>query len=100
MHKVIASHQYSTSSDGTFKATDLKVTPAKPNQLQTKPGDGNLIFGKYFTDHMFIAEWDKSTGWGSPKIKPLEPLKIHPAAKVLHYAVEVRCFKYKTFSVV
>lgn len=82
-------------SDGTFKASDLQVKLAKPDQLQKKPDVGNLIFGKCFTDHMFTAEWEKPTGWGPPKISPLEPLRIHPAAKVLHYAIEVSmsCFK-------
>ncbi|XP_021955005.1 branched-chain-amino-acid aminotransferase, cytosolic [Folsomia candida] len=85
-----SSHDYSTAvSDGTFKASDLQVKLAKPDQLQKKPDVGNLIFGKCFTDHMFTAEWEKPTGWGPPKISPLEPLRIHPAAKVLHYAIEL-----------
>lgn len=42
---------------------------------------------------MFTAEWEKPTGWTAPRISPLEPLRIHPAAKVLHYAIEVpNCF--------
>jgi hypothetical protein len=65
------------------------MTLAKPQQLQQKPDVGNLIFGKTFTDYMLTVEWDKLTGWNRPKIAPLQPLPIHPAAKVLHYAIEV-----------
>lgn len=34
--------------------------------------------------------WHRSLGgWQKPEITPMENLVIHPAAKVLHYAVEV-----------
>lgn len=34
--------------------------------------------------------WHKSLGgWQKPEITPMENLVIHPAAKVLHYAVEL-----------
>jgi len=84
-------HEYSTASspDGTFRAADMQITLAKPQQLQQKPDVATLQFGKQFTDYMLTVEWDKPTGWSRPKISPLQPLKIHPAAKVLHYAIEV-----------
>lgn len=75
--------------DGTFRASDLEVTLTPPFKLQPKPDVGNLIFGRTFSDHMFSVEWDKTNGWGLPHIRPMENLQIHPAAKVLHYAVEV-----------
>jgi len=50
-----------------------------------------LQFGKCFADHMFKVKWTESDGWESPEITPLEPLMIHPAAKVLHYSME--CFE-------
>lgn len=47
-------------------------------------------FGKYFTDHMMKVYHHRSLGgWQKPEITPLENLVLHPAAKVLHYAVEV-----------
>lgn len=75
--------------DGTFRANEIEITLTPPFKLRPKPDVGNLIFGRTFSDHMFTVEWDKATGWTTPKIKPMENLQIHPAAKVLHYAIEV-----------
>ena len=36
-------------------------------------------------------------GWQMPEITPLENLVLHPAAKVLHYAVEVYLFFFFEF---
>ncbi|XP_044012781.1 branched-chain-amino-acid aminotransferase [Aphidius gifuensis] len=57
--------------------------------LQQKPNVHDLVFGKFFTDHMFKVYYHESLGgWQQPVITPLENLVFHPAAKVLHYAVE------------
>lgn len=74
-----------------FKASQLSVRLATPQQLQPKPdNDEELGFGKLFTDHMLKIYYHKSLGgWQKPEITPLENLVMHPAAKVLHYAVEV-----------
>lgn len=47
------------------------------------------MFGRHFTDHMLEIYWDDKAGWGQPRITPFHDLRLHPAAKVLHYAVEV-----------
>ncbi|CAG7649964.1 unnamed protein product [Allacma fusca] len=73
---------------GTFKFSELQVSLAGPELLKPKPDVSNLIFGKCFTDHMFEVEWNVE-GWGPPRICPLHDLNIHPAAKVLHYALEL-----------
>lgn len=74
-----------------FSASSLSVRLAMPQQLQPKPDiDDELGFGKLFTDHMLKIYYHKSLGgWQKPEITPLENLVMHPAAKVLHYAVEV-----------
>ena len=38
---------------------------------------------------MLEVDWTEEGGWQRPVIRPLAPLQIHPAAKVLHYATEV-----------
>ena len=38
---------------------------------------------------MLTIEWDLKNGWDKPKIGPLKHLQIHPAAKVLHYSIEI-----------
>ncbi len=55
-----------------------------------KPDPESLVFGKEFSDHMLEVDWVQGQGWSKPKISPLHNLSIHPAAKVLHYSVEVR----------
>uniref|UniRef100_T1PBX0 Branched-chain-amino-acid aminotransferase n=2 Tax=Musca domestica TaxID=7370 RepID=T1PBX0_MUSDO len=74
-----------------FSASSLSVRLAMPQQLQPKPDiDDELGFGKLFTDHMLKIYYHKSLGgWQKPEITPLENLVMHPAAKVLHYAVEL-----------
>ncbi|KAL9878648.1 branched-chain-amino-acid aminotransferase [Glossina fuscipes] len=74
-----------------FYGNQLMVRLASPQQLQPKPDrDEDLIFGKQFTDHMLKIYYHKSLGgWQRPEITPLENLVMHPAAKVLHYAVEL-----------
>jgi branched-chain amino acid aminotransferase len=74
-----------------FSANQLSVRLATPQQLQPKPdGDIELGFGKLFTDHMLKIYYHRALGgWQRPEITPLENLVMHPAAKVLHYAVEL-----------
>jgi len=54
------------------------------------PTNYNTIrFGSLFSDHMLSIEWTADHGWHKPKIHPLRPIEMHPAAKVLHYAPEL-----------
>lgn len=57
------------------------TNPKKRPEDETKLG-----FAKYFTDHMFIMEYDESQGWHDGRIVPHEPIAIEPASCVLHYA--------------
>ena len=63
----------------TFPVT--RTTHPKP-----KPDQSNLGFGKYFTDHMFIMDYDEGQGWHDGKIVPYGPISLDPASCVLHYA--------------
>ena len=73
---------------GMLQYEDLEITLTK--SPQPKPENDNLIFGHHFSDHMLTVDWSAQDGWGKPLIHPVEEMKIHPAAKALHYAVEVR----------
>ena len=48
------------------------------------------MFGKHFTDHMFIMHWSGKEWWETPEIKPYGPLDLDPASIVLHYGFEVK----------
>ena len=42
-------------------------------------------FGTEFCDHIAIARYENDA-WQAPSIEPLQPLSLHPAAHVFHYA--------------
>lgn len=60
----------------------------KNNQPKTKPDESNLGFGNYFTDHMFVMDYDLEKGWHDPRIEPYGPLSLEPSAMVFHYGQE------------
>lgn len=49
----------------------------------------NPGFGKYYTDHMVICEWNEATGWAEPELMPYGPLSLDPATAVFHYGQEI-----------
>ena len=55
-----------------------------------KPADeSHLGFGKVFTDHMFIMDWDRDKGWHDARIVPYQPIVLEPSAMVFHYGQEM-----------
>lgn len=55
-----------------------------------KPTDeSKLGFGKIFTDHMFLMNYDEGQGWHDARIVPYGPIALEPAAMCLHYGQEV-----------
>ena len=66
---------------------DIKIT--KTTSPKVKPADDVLGFGRYFTDHMFVMDYDKKNGWHDARIIPFGNLSIHPASTVLHYGSEI-----------
>lgn len=68
----------------------MEILIQKTTTPKHKPADqNNLGFGKFFTDHMFLMNYDEGKGWHSPRIEPYAPISLDPAAMVLHYAQEV-----------
>jgi branched-chain amino acid aminotransferase len=51
-----------------------------------RPPDAELVFGRVFTDHMALCDYDDQRGWYDPRVVPYGPLSLDPAAAVLHYA--------------
>ena len=72
-----------------FFSQDLEVTLTQPSQLKPKPASEELVFGKFFTDHMLRIHWTQNQGWSEPRITPFQHFQMHPAAKALHYAQEL-----------
>ena len=66
---------------------EIKIT--KASVLKEKPDSSTLGFGKIFTDHMFMMDWNSEKGWYNPRIVPFENISLHPASTVLHYGSEI-----------
>lgn len=67
-----------------------EIRVERATALKTKPADSSKLgFGNYYTDHMFIMNYDEGEGWHDPRIVPYGPLALDPAAMCLHYGQEV-----------
>ena len=67
----------------------MNITITKNPIHGTMPPADKLGFGNYFTDHMFIMDYDEERGWHDARIVPFAPLSLSPAASVFHYGTEV-----------
>lgn len=65
-----------------------KIRIERTTAPKAKPDYGNLGFGNYFTDHMFLLNYTEGKGWYDARVVPYGPLAFDPAAMVLHYGQE------------
>ena len=56
---------------------------------KAKPTVDPLPFGKYFSDHMFLMNYEEGKGWFDPRIVPYGPFSLDPSCMVFHYAQEI-----------
>ena len=67
-----------------------EISITKTTEPKAKPADeSKLGFGKIFTDHMFIMDYNTEKGWYNARIVPFAPIALHPASTVLHYGSEI-----------
>lgn len=64
---------------------ELKII--KTGKPKARPA-GALFFGKYFTDHMFVMEYDDGK-WHDARIQPYAPFTLEPCCSVFHYGQAV-----------
>ena len=68
------------------------------NAILSNPG-----FGKHFTDHMVLIDWEKDKGFINPRVVPYGPLSIDPANMTLHYGQAIfeglKAYKHKDGSI-
>ena len=68
----------------------LNIRIEKSTTLKAKPQDESTLgFGKIFTDHMAIIDWNVNKGWHDARIVPFASFSMHPAATCLHYGAEI-----------
>jgi len=61
----------------------------KTTTPKEKPNPDTLKFGRSFTDHMFLMDYDTEKGWHDGRIVPYGPIELDPAASVLHYSQQM-----------
>ena len=66
---------------------DISITKTQnPKPLMA---EAELGFGRHFTDHMFVMDYNKAEGWHNARIVPFGNISLHPASTVLHYGAEI-----------
>ncbi len=56
------------------------VPVSRRDEIHAAPG-----FGRYFTDHMVLIDYEVGGGWHDPRIVPYGPFTLDPATMILHY---------------
>lgn len=67
-------------------AYETEIEIERTSSPKEKPRGEALGFGRFFTDHMFLMDYDAGEGWHHPRIVPYGPIALDPAAKAFHYA--------------
>ena len=68
----------------------MEIKIIKTTAPKAKPADETKLgFGKVFSDHMFIMEYDTGMGWHDARVVPYGDITLSPAAMVLHYGQEI-----------
>ena len=75
---------------------EIKVTLT--GTPKARPVDeSKLGFGTYFTDHMFLMDYEAGEGWKDARIVPYGDFHLDPAAMVLHYGQAIfegtKCYR-------
>ena len=66
---------------------DIRVTKVSKSRLSEIHIE-DMVFGKTFTDHMFVAEYANGE-WNNLEIKPYQPITISPACTAIHYGQSI-----------
>jgi branched-chain amino acid aminotransferase len=64
---------------------DTMISTHLTTDRKPRPQDAELVFGRTFTDHMGLIDYEAERGWFDARIVPYGVLPLDPAAAVLHY---------------
>ncbi len=67
----------------------MEIKIEKTEAPKAIPAEDTLGFGKVFSDHMFVMDYEFGKGWGNARIIPFGRITLHPASTVLHYGAEI-----------
>ncbi len=62
---------------------DIRINKSRITRID-EVDMSNLVFGKEFSDHMFMADFD-GTSWGNYRIQPYGPIPLSPSLSCMHY---------------
>ncbi len=65
--------------------TETALPVERTTTPRVRPDEAALGFGRHFSDHMVVADWERQGGWRDARVVPYAPLELDPAAAVLHY---------------
>lgn len=68
---------------------DIKTQLIAKSKQKEPPPYKNLGFGVYFTDHMFLMDYDEGIGWHDPRVAPYGNFSMDPASVCFHYGQEI-----------
>ncbi|HLP36697.1 branched-chain amino acid aminotransferase [Lacibacter sp.] len=68
-------------------AMEILITKSETSKLSSLDL-GNVPFGKHFTDHMLVADYEDGE-WKNVEIKPYQPITISPANAAMHYGQSI-----------
>jgi branched-chain amino acid aminotransferase len=77
------------SQQGDSDMGDRRVEVEFSENLKEKPKSDDLVFGRTFTDHMFVMDYSEPVGWHNAKIIPYQPITLDPSAMTFHYGQTV-----------
>lgn len=70
-----------------YNIQNIKVTKAEPSRISSVDFK-NLPFGKYFSDHMLVADYADGK-WQEPEIIPYGPICFDPSLAAIHYGQSI-----------
>lgn len=76
--------QQSTLTAFTQTRTTHPTATAEREAVLANPG-----FGKFYSDHMVVIDWNAEHDWHGARVTPYAPLTLEPASLVLHYGQAV-----------
>ncbi|MBQ6175371.1 MAG: branched-chain amino acid aminotransferase [Bacteroidales bacterium] len=76
----------------------LPISITRSETLKQKPTDeSKLGFGRIFTDHMFLMDYELGRGWHDARIVPYANFSLDPATTVFHYGQAIfegtKCYR-------
>ncbi len=78
-----------TDAPAYFRGISMEIRIEKNQNPGKMPPEAQLGFGKVFSDHMFVMDYEEGKGWHDARIIPFGNISLHPASTVLHYGAEI-----------